>query len=124
MKICQVCKKKITENGWGTHAYATDDGSQYIHHQCRPVTHQCRPVAAPTITPKPLVEAQGEPHNAPSLYLKSEYLTLPDAAALLGLSTETLRRRIKNQTLPAFRLDGGQTILIERAALLQLLHRL
>ena len=102
MKKCAVCGRRINDNGWGKHAYATDDGSAYIHHQCRP---------------DPPIRAQASPTGP----LISEFLTLPQAAQLLGVSTQTLRRRIKARTLAAFRLDGGQTILIERAALLALL---
>ncbi len=116
MKICIVCQGEINDNGWGQHAYCTADGRQYIH-------HQCRPSAPPDTTADPfqqgfdpVITAQASP--------PSEYLTLPDAAQLLGVSPQTLRRRIKAGTLPAFRLAGGQTILLQRAALLKLLHRL
>ena len=111
MKKCSICGRAIPEAGWGQFAYCTDDGTAYIHHQCRP--------AAPSPPPEPITTAPGDTHSPPS-----EFLTLTDAAALLGLHPSTLRRRIKNRTLPAFRLDGGQTVLIERAALLKLLHRL
>lgn len=109
MKICIVCQGEINENGWSQYAYDTNNGHDYIHHTCRS--------AAPTPIP---AAAQVTPPITPP----SEYLTLPDAAALLGVSPQTLRRRIHAGTLPAFRLAGGQTILVQRAALLQLLHRL
>ncbi len=112
MKICIVCQGEINENGWGEYAYCTADGRQYIH-------HGCRPSAPPDTTQDPFGPVIPALATTPS-----EYLTLPDAAQLLGVSPQTLRRRIKAGTLTAFRLAGGQTILIQRAALLKLLHRL
>ena len=106
-KKCSLCGSKIPEDGWGKHAYCTADGSRYIHHKCRP---------APAPAPPAGRAAPPEPN--------ADYLTLPDAAKLIGVSASTLRRRIKNGSLPAFRLDGGQTLLIERAALLRLLRPL
>lgn len=107
---CSICGGKIKEDGWGAVAYTTSDGADYIHHKCRPA-----PKPSPAL--KPRQSSPAGPHSPPS-----EYLTLPDAAKLLGLSASTLRRRIKNGSLAAFRLDGGQTLLIQRTALLALLR--
>jgi len=117
-KRCLVCRQHIasdndetwperaySENTWGAHV-------DYIHHACRPPAPAPAPRAAP---PPPQVADRGT---------EAEYLTLPDAAKLLGVSTATLRRRIKTRTLAAYRLAGGQTILVQRAALLNLLEPL
>ncbi len=112
MKLCLVCRQSINEDGWGQYAYCTNNGHDYIH-------HGCRPSAPPDTTQDPFGPVIPDVATTPS-----EYLTLPAAAQLLGVSPQTLRRRIKAGTLPAFRLAGGQTILLQRAALLKLLHRL
>ncbi len=115
-KICIVCQGEINDNGWGQYAYCTNNGHDYIH-------HGCHPSAPPDTTADPfhppITSSSSDQVSTPS-----EYLTLPDAAQLLGISPQTLRRRIKAGTLTAFRLAGGQTILVQRAALLKLLHRL
>ncbi len=125
-KRCLICRQHIasdndktwperaySENTWGAHV-------DYIHHACRPPA-PTKPEPAPTL--KAVPAAPGDTHSAPSDFL-DQYLTLPDAAKLLGVSTATLRRRIKTRTLAAYRLAGGQTILVQRAALLDLLEPL
>ncbi len=118
---CAICGGRINDDGWGEFAYVASNGRDFIHHGCTP--------AAPA-PPPPIRNTPRQPHNKASSPTSSEsdfpseFLTLPDAARLLGLSPATLRRRIKARTLPAFRLDGGQAILIERAALLRLLKPL
>lgn len=113
MRTCHVCGKTIPEDGWGDYAYCTPDGHDYIHHACDPEPPTLQPAPEPTPAPP------GATHSPPD-----GFLTLKDAAALLDVSVMTLRRRIKDKTLPAFRLAGGQTILVQRAALLKLLHQL
>ena len=49
------------------------------------------------------------------------FLTMDEAAALLRVSKATIRRRIRDGELPAKRLRGGQTVLIERSDVLALL---
>lgn len=112
---CAVCHQPINTNGWGQYAYCTPDGREYIHHECRDAAPEPTPEHLPNRSQKDTRDT----HNAPS-----EFLTLSDAARLLGVSSQTLRRRIKNGSLPAFRLAGSQSILIERAALFLLLRPL
>lgn len=68
--------------------------------------HKCAPKPKPEKTP-----------TAPT-----EFYTVAEAAALLRVSEATLRRRIKDQTLPAAQLAGTRRILIRRADLLRLLE--
>lgn len=109
---CSICGGDIRDDGddgevgWSQSAFCTADGSRFIHYECQHIEQPSRPAPPP-----PKVDP-------------SQYLTLPAAAQLLGISTQTLRRRIKAGTLAAFRLAGGQTILLERAALLRLLEPL
>ncbi len=49
------------------------------------------------------------------------FLTMDEAAALLRVSKATIRRRIRDGELPAKRLRGGQTVLIEQSDVLALL---
>jgi excisionase family DNA binding protein len=139
------------EVGWSESAFCTADGSRYIHYECQyaAALRDAQYAAAlrdasasPAPTAAAITNTPGQPHN-PSDYLTlpaadyltlpaadyltlpaADYLTLPAAAQLLGISAQTLRLRIKTGTLAAFRLAGGQTILIERAALLALLEPL
>lgn len=123
MKKCSICGTAIAENarhGWGETATTINDGRDYVHHRCAAgaaAIHKAQAKPTPATAPKPSQKPLAEAHSPPS-----GYLTLPQAARLLGLSSATLRRRIKSGSLPAFRLGDGQTILIERAALLALLR--
>ena len=44
-----------------------------------------------------------------------DHLTVAEAAALLRVSVGTIRLRIRRGALPAWRLQGGQTVLMRRA---------
>lgn len=50
----------------------------------------------------------------PITRLLPDYMTVAEAAALLRVSVSTIRLRIRRGTLPAMRLQGGQTVLIRR----------
>ena len=51
---------------------------------------------------------------APVTRLLPDYMTVAEAAALLRVSVSTIRLRIRRGTLPAMRLQGGQTVLLRR----------
>jgi len=120
---CSLCGGDIRnddddgEVGWSQSAFCTVNGSRYIHYECQYERDQ---LASQTKTAAATAAGTASKQNTD----QSQYLTLPAAAQLLGISTQTLRRRIKLGSLDAFRLAGGQTILIERAALLRLLEPL
>ena len=63
----------------------------------------------------PLAAGVGSPGGGPV------FLTMDEAAALLRVSKATIRRRIRDGELPAKRLRGGQTVLIEQSDVLALL---
>ncbi len=50
------------------------------------------------------------------------YLSMDEAALLLRVSKGTIRNRIKSGDLPAKRLKGGQTVLVEKQDVLALLE--
>ena len=50
------------------------------------------------------------------------FLTMDQAAQLLHVSKQTIRRRIRDGELPAKRLRGGQTVLIDQKDVLALLE--
>ena len=50
------------------------------------------------------------------------FLTMEEAASLLRVSKATIRRRIRDGELPAKRLRGGQTVLIDQKDVLALLE--
>ena len=49
------------------------------------------------------------------------YLTVKEAAALLRVHTRTIKSRIRSRQLPAKKLTGGRTLLIDRRDVLGLL---
>ena len=49
------------------------------------------------------------------------YMTVKEAAALLRVHTRTIENRIRSRQLPAKKLTGGRTLLIDRRDLLGLL---
>jgi len=60
------------------------------------------------------------PAAAPSVM--PVYLTMDEAATLIRVSKGTIRNRIKSGDLPAVRLRGGQTVLVEQHDVLALLE--
>ena len=50
------------------------------------------------------------------------FLTIEETAKLLRVSVSTIRRYIRNGSLPAKRLKGGQTVLIDERDVLGLLE--
>ena len=59
---------------------------------------------------------------ATSAAMNSIFLTVDQAAQLLHVSKQTIRRRIRDGELPAKRLRGGQTVLIDQKDVLALLE--
>ena len=51
-----------------------------------------------------------------------QFLTMEEAGELLRVSAQTIRRRIRSGELPAKRLKGGQTVLIDQADVMALLE--
>ena len=49
-------------------------------------------------------------------------MTMEQAAQILHVSKQTIRRRIRDGELPAKRLQGGQTVLIDQKDVLALLE--
>lgn len=75
--------------------------------------------------PTPAVPAQTPTsRTATQTAQPPEFLTVAEAAALLRVSPATLRRRIKDNTLPAAQLAGTARILLRRTDLLHLLQPL
>ena len=62
------------------------------------------------------------PVPAPSTAANPVFLTMDQAAQLLHVSKQTIRRRIRDGELPAKRLRGGQTVLIDQKDVLALLE--
>ncbi|WP_312856201.1 helix-turn-helix domain-containing protein [Nocardioides pelophilus] len=56
-------------------------------------------------------------------HARTQYLTLAEAAELMSVSVKTLRRRIADGTLPAYRC-GRRVIRVRVADLEQVLHRI
>ena len=69
-------------------------------------------------------DAGGKPAPilATSAAMNSIFLTVDQAAQLLHVSKQTIRQRIRDGELPAKRLRGGQTVLIDQKDVLALLE--
>ena len=103
-KICGRCGQVIDrlKDSW------KQVGDQVIHAVC--------PTGEALRTLPRLTAAQAAPSP------RRRFLTIEEAAELLRVSDRTIRRRIQSGDLPAKRLKGGQTVLIEEADVLGLLE--
>ena len=66
--------------------------------------------------------AKASPAPAATSGYTPVYLSMDEAALLLRVSKGTIRNRIKSGDLPAKRLKGGQTVLVEKQDVLALLE--
>ena len=112
-RTCQRCGQSINTQTDSWEMKHSEDGkyAQGVQHVTCPassVLQEIHPVTAPTA-----VEA------APD---RPVFVTMDEAAEMLRVSKATIRRRIRDGELPAKRLRGGQTVLIEQQHVLSLLE--
>ena len=62
------------------------------------------------------------PAQVPGAAPHPVFVTMEQAAQILHVSKQTIRRRIRDGELPAKRLKGGQTVLIDQKDVLALLE--
>ena len=79
------------------------------------------PAEAPEQKDPPTHPQESPSPNAAAGYTPV-YLSMDEAALLLRVSKGTIRNRIKSGDLPAKRLKGGQTVLVEKQDVLALLE--
>ncbi len=108
-RTCKRCGQPINTQTESWEMKHSDDG-QYatgIQHVTCPVSPALESLPpAPASTP-----------NASTVFL-----TMDQAAELIHVSKQTIRRRIRSGELPAKRLKGGQTVLIDQRDVLALLE--
>ena len=85
--------------------------------------HVTCPASLEDQTPKgPPTHPQGSPATNAAAGYTPVFLSMDEAALLLRVSKGTIRNRIKSGDLPAKRLKGGQTVLVEKQDVLALLE--
>ena len=126
-RTCKRCGQPINTQTDSWEMKHSDDGKYALglqHVTCPPSPElQALPPSSPfpgATAPdpregSPLAAGVGSPGGGPV------FLTMDEAAALLRVSKATIRRRIRDGELPAKRLRGGQTVLIEQSDVLALL---
>ena len=114
-RTCQRCGQSIhtQTDSWEMKQSADGKYAVGIQH----VTCPASPVLQemPQIPPSVIASADSRP-------LRPVFVTMDEAAAMLRVSKRTIRRRIIDGDLPAKRLRGGQTVLIEQQDVLALLE--
>lgn len=113
-RTCRRCGQTIDTQTESWEMKHSDDG-QYatgIQHVTCPTSPELQ--ALPSSPAPPLFGAGGLANLV--------FLTMDQAAQLLHVSKQTIRRRIRDGELPAKRLRGGQTVLIDQKDVLALLE--
>lgn len=108
-RTCKRCGQPINTETESWEMKHSDDG-QYatgIQHVTCPTSP-----ALQSLPPVPATSTAAHP----------VFLTMDQAAQLLHVSKQTIRRRIRDGELPAKRLKGGQTVLIDQKDVLALLE--
>ena len=117
-RTCKRCGQPINTQTDSWEMKHSDDGKYAVglqHVTCPPSPELQSLPASP---PLPFPNREG---SALAPGVGPTFLTMDEAAALLRVSKATIRRRIRDGELPAKRLRGGQTVLIEQSDVLALL---
>ena len=125
-RTCKRCGQPINTQTDSWEMKHTDDGKYAVglqHVTCPPSPElQSLPASLDSpASPFPNREGSALVPGVGSEGLTPTFLTMDEAAALLRVSKATIRRRIRDGELPAKRLRGGQTVLIEQSDVLALL---
>ena len=107
-RTCQRCGQSINTQTDSWEMKHSEDGkyAQGVQHVTCPASPEIQELP-PAVEP------------APS---RPVFVTMDEAAEMLRVSKATIRRRIREGELPAKRLRGGQTVLIEQQHVLSLLE--
>lgn len=108
-RTCKRCGQPINTQTESWEMKHSDDGQyatgiQHVTCPVSPALENLPPVPAPASSAYPV------------------FLTMEQAAEMIHVSKQTIRRRIRSGELPAKRLRGGQTVLIDQADVLALLE--
>ncbi len=112
-RTCQRCGQSINTQTDSWEMKHSEDGkyAQGVQHVTCPVSP-----ALQELPPTPDAAALDAAPDRPV------FVTMDEAAEMLRVSKATIRRRIRDGDLPAKRLRGGQTVLIEQQHVLALLE--
>ena len=116
-RTCKRCGQPINTQTDSWEMKHSDDGKYAVglQHVTCPPSPELQSLPA-----SPFPNREGSPLAA-GVGSAPIFLTMDEAAALLRVSKATIRRRIRDGELPAKRLRGGQTVLIEQSDVLALL---
>jgi excisionase family DNA binding protein len=115
-RTCKRCGQPINTQTESWEMKHSDDG-QYatgIQHVTCPVSPELENLPSAFSPTPPLLGGGGPAYPV--------FLTMDQAAELIHVSKQTIRRRIRSGELPAKRLRGGQTVLIDQKDVLALLE--
>jgi excisionase family DNA binding protein len=114
-RTCKRCGQPIHTQTESWEMKHSDDGKYAtgIQHVTCPVSPALQEL--PSSTPAPPLLGAGGCHTP-------VFLTMDQAADLIHVSKQTIRRRIRSGDLPAKRIRGGQTVLVDQADVLALLE--
>ena len=111
-RTCKRCGQPINTQTESWEMKHSDDG-QYA----TGIQHVTCPTS-PTLESLPPTTASSTATSA----VHPVFVTMDQAAQLIHVSKQTIRRRIRDGELPAKRLRGGQTVLIDQKDVLALLE--
>ena len=109
-RTCKRCGQTINTQTESWEIKHSEDG-QYA----TGIQHVTCPVS-------PVLESLPAPVQVPGTAPHPVFVTMEQAAQILHVSKQTIRRRIREGELPAKRLKGGQTVLIDQKDVLALLE--
>ena len=130
-RTCKRCGQPINTLTDSWEMQHTDDGKYAtgIQHVTCPISPEIQdlPPSPPFLNREgaalALRVASAAPGVGPSTPATTPtYLTMDEAAKLIRVSKDTIRNRIRAGLLPALRLKGGQTVLIDQRDVLALLE--
>ena len=116
-RTCKRCGQPIDTQTESWEMKRSEDG-QYatgIQHVTCPTSPTLDSLPASAIVPI-------TPYQVPGTAPHPVFVTMEQAAQMLHISKQTIRRRIRDGELPAKRLKGGQTVLIDQKDVLALLE--
>ena len=122
LKTCVRCGRSLNTQTESWEMKTGEDGKYAVgiqHVTCppKPEVSDLLEVSDLAPAPPPAPAAEAVPVSALPIFV-----TMDQAAEMIHVSKATIRRRIQSGELPAFRLRGGQTVLIDQKDVLALLE--
>ena len=120
-RTCKRCGQPINTLTDSWEMQHTDDGKYAtgLQHVTCPTSPEIQDL--PPSPSSPFPHREGSPLAA-GVGSAPTFLTMDEAAKIIRVSKDTIRNRIRAGLLPALRLKGGQTVLIDQRDVLALLE--